>query len=94
VPVGRRGSHIRVRLSGESRHPLQLLCAANTFADNACPGAMSVQLDRQSIRPIAFASGVRRCLGSHLARMELDCVLEEFHNRIAAYRIRAGESAR
>jgi cytochrome P450 len=73
---------------------LQLLWAAGNLDESVCPGAMSVQLDRKGIRHVAFASGVHRCLGSHLARMELKCALEEFHRRIAEYHIKPGESVR
>lgn len=37
-----------------------------------------------------FGRGPHRCLGSHLARMELRIVLEEWHNRIPEYRIADG----
>jgi len=40
---------------------------------------------------IAFASGVHRCLGSHLARLEMRLALEEF---LAASRLRAGSGRR
>jgi cytochrome P450 len=73
---------------------LQLLWAAGNIDESFCPGAMSVQLDRTNNRHVAFASGAHRCLGSHLARMELKCALEEFHNRIAEYHVTPGESVR
>lgn len=73
---------------------LQLLWAAGNIDESFCPGAMSVQLDRQSNRHVAFASGAHRCLGSHLARLELKCALEEFHHRIAEYHLVPGESVR
>jgi cytochrome P450 len=71
---------------------LQLLWAAANLDESGCPEAMSVQLDRKANRHVAFASGVHRCLGSHLARMELKCALEEFHARISDYRVTPGES--
>lgn len=73
---------------------LQLLWAAGNIDESACPGAMSVQLDRTGNRHMAFATGIHRCLGSHLARMELKCALEVFHKRIAEYHIKPGESVR
>lgn len=71
---------------------LQLLWAAGNIDASAYSDAMSVQLDRKTNRHVAFASGVHRCLGSHLARMELRCALEEFHSRIGEYRVKPGES--
>jgi cytochrome P450 len=73
---------------------LQLLWAAGNIDESFCPGAMSVQLDRKNNRHVAFASGAHRCLGSHLARMELKCALEEFHKRIAEYHVTPTESVR
>jgi cytochrome P450 len=39
---------------------------------------------------IAFASGFHRCLGSHLARMEMHVALEAWHRRIPDYEIAPG----
>ncbi|WP_083473647.1 MULTISPECIES: cytochrome P450 [unclassified Frankia] len=52
--------------------------------------AGEVRFDRTTNRHIAFGGGVHRCLGSHLARMELRVVLREWHARIPHYRIRPG----
>jgi cytochrome P450 len=41
-------------------------------------------------RHFAFGGGAHRCLGSHLARMELKLVLEEWHRRIPSYELAAG----
>ena len=38
----------------------------------------------------AFGAGQHRCLGSHLARLELKIVLEEWHRRIPEYALVAG----
>ncbi|MGO9876105.1 MAG: cytochrome P450 [Acidimicrobiia bacterium] len=46
-----------------------------------------VMLDRGANRHLAFGGGAHRCLGSHLARMELRVALEEFHKRIPEYNI-------
>ena len=44
-------------------------------------------------RHLAFGGGAHRCLGSHLARMELRVALEEWHRRIPDYQIKPGETA-
>jgi cytochrome P450 len=49
--------------------------------------ANQVQLDREEPRHWTFGAGPHRCLGSHLARVELEVVLEEWHRRIPEYRI-------
>jgi cytochrome P450 len=49
-----------------------------------------VMLDREANRHLAFGGGPHRCLGSHLARMELRIALQEFHKRIPEYEIAEG----
>lgn len=50
----------------------------------------SVNLDRSPNRHIAFGASEHRCLGSHLARAELQIAMEEWHRRIPVYRIAEG----
>jgi len=40
---------------------------------------------------IVFASGTHRCLGSHLARLELRIAVEELLSRIPDYAVKASE---
>ncbi len=47
----------------------------------------TVDIERHPNPRIAFASGWHRCLGSHLARMELRVGLEQFHRRLPEYEI-------
>lgn len=66
-----------------------LLGAANVdeseFAD-----AGEVRWDRETNRHLAFGGGIHRCLGSHLARLELRVALREWHRRIPDYRVKPG----
>lgn len=50
---------------------------------------LTVDFDRGPIRHYSFGAGVHRCLGSHLARLELRVFLEEWHARIPAYELAA-----
>ena len=46
-----------------------------------------VLLDRERNNHLSFGGGPHRCLGSHLARMEMVVGLEEWHRRIPEYRL-------
>jgi cytochrome P450 len=66
-----------------------MLGAANT--DEAeYPDGDVVDFHRETNKHIAFGGGVHRCLGSHLARLELRVALREFHRRIPSYSIKDG----
>lgn len=52
--------------------------------------ATDVSFDRPTNRHLAFGGGPHRCLGSHLARMELRVALDEFHRRIPDYELAPG----
>jgi cytochrome P450 len=49
-----------------------------------------VDFHRDVNKHLAFGGGVHRCLGSHLARLELRIALEEWHARIPEYRLPEG----
>jgi cytochrome P450 len=51
---------------------------------------LQVDFERVPNPHIGFASGFHRCLGSHLARMEMHVALEAWHERIPDYEIVAG----
>src|SRR5580658_2998234 len=54
------------------------------------PDGDVVRFDREVNRHLAFGGGIHRCLGSHLARMELRVALREWHRRIPEYSIVGG----
>ena len=54
------------------------------------PDALTFDLERAANRHLAFAAGPHRCLGSHLARLELRIAVEEWHRRIPDYTLAAG----
>jgi cytochrome P450 len=59
------------------------------------PEPEKVILDRPGANQhLAFGGGPHRCLGMHLARLELKVVLEEWHKRIPHYRISSGVELR
>jgi cytochrome P450 len=47
-------------------------------------------IDRSFTKHLGFGAGAHRCLGSHLARLELATVLEEWLARIPEFRLAAG----
>ena len=65
---------------------LVYLCWASANLDNsAFQDALTADLDREENRHIAFAAGIHRCLGSHLARNELRVAVDQLHHRIPDY---------
>jgi cytochrome P450 len=52
------------------------------------PDPLTVDFKRNPNKHIGFASGWHRCLGSHLARMEMVTAMEVWHERIPHYRIK------
>jgi len=73
-----RGDHVGVMIG-----------SANTD-ERATPDADTVDLTRQPNKHLAFGGGVHRCLGSHLARLELRTTLREWHRRIPHYELAPG----
>ena len=72
---------------GERVLPVSVL-AARDPAEFPDPDEM--RFDRPANRHIAFGTGPHRCLGSHLARMEMKVALEEWHRRIPDYELQPG----
>jgi cytochrome P450 len=63
--------------------------AAN-IDEEALPDSFTVDLQRNPNKHLAFGGGIHRCLGSHLARMELRIALREWHQRIPEYSLASG----
>ena len=74
----------------EGEGVMALLGAANVDAAEF-PRADELVWDRDVNRHLAFGGGIHRCLGSHLARLELRVALREWHRRIPDYAIKPGE---
>ena len=73
---------------------VNLLLGAADVDSGEFVDALRVDFERQQNRHVAFGGGPHRCLGSHLARMELRAALEEWHRRIPEYSIKPGETPR
>ena len=71
-----------------------LLLGASNVDDAEFGDAEDVDFARERNRHLAFGAGAHRCLGSHLARMELRVALEAWHRRIPDYAIKPGETPR
>ncbi|HKN90139.1 MAG TPA: cytochrome P450 [Acidimicrobiia bacterium] len=63
-----------------------LLAPANRD-EREFPDAATFVPDRPSNRHLTFASGIHRCLGAHIARVELRVMLDEFLRRIPDFEI-------
>jgi cytochrome P450 len=66
---------------------VQALWAASNLDADDFDDPFSVRMDRPANRHIAFASGTHRCLGSHLARLELRCGLQELNRRLPDFHV-------
>jgi cytochrome P450 len=71
----RRGDSVVLSLPLASRDP------------DAYAGGAEVDFDRDDVRHYAFGLGPHRCIGSHLARLELRIAFEEWHAAIPDYRL-------
>jgi cytochrome P450 len=71
---------------------VSLLIGAADVDEREFAQADRVDFDRERNRHLAFGAGPHRCLGSHLARMELRVALEEWHRRIPDYAIKPGHT--
>lgn len=95
VPSGFRFAEAEIDLGDGLVIPkgaaIQAVWGSANVDPNAFENPMSVNLDRGRISHIAFASGTHRCLGSHLARMELRIAVEELFKAIPDFSIDSDE---
>ncbi len=95
VPGVPRVAMVDVEIDGfeikEGESVMCLLGSAN-IDPGEFPDPDSVDLERPGNRHLAFGGGVHRCLGSHLARLEMRVALEELHRRVPDYAIKDGET--
>jgi cytochrome P450 len=94
VPSGMRYAEDEIDLGdglivhkGEAMHPIW---AAGNVDPNAYPDPLTVDFARRP-NHIVFASGTHRCLGSHLARLEMRLAVEEVLRRIPNFSVAPDE---
>jgi cytochrome P450 len=77
-----------VQLKAGDRIALNYAAASRDPA--ACENPAVFDIRRTDIVQTAFGVGVHRCLGSHLARLELRVTIEEFLARIPEFELEPG----
>ncbi|MGX7681447.1 cytochrome P450 [Jatrophihabitans sp. DSM 45814] len=73
---------------------VKIVQATWNFDPNRVEEPLTVDLTRRANQHSSFGIGVHRCLGSHLARLELRVALTEWHRRIPEYRLPDGYEVR
>lgn len=89
VSMGRR-ARVDTEVAGvqiKQDDQLVVILAAANRDGGEFPNPNDMQLDRAPNRHLAFGSGPHRCLGSHLARIEVAAAMKAIHRRIPDYRI-------
>jgi cytochrome P450 len=82
--VGRDAEFGGVRLKRGERALLML--PAGNLDPNSFPNPMTFDIDRENKAHTTFGSGPHRCVGSHLARLEMRVFYEEWFARMPAVR--------
>jgi cytochrome P450 len=93
VQVIPRVARQRVEIGGVSIEPgdhVTLVLGATNVDAEQFDHPDDLDFARDANRHLAFGAGPHRCLGSHLARMELRVALERWHARIPDYALAAG----
>ena len=69
---------------------ITLIHALGSLDPEQNPDPDKVSLDRSNARHFAFARGIHFCVGSHLARRELQIAIEEWLRRVPPFRLAEG----
>ena len=94
--LGVERARVAVRDCEFNGHSLQagdqvvIILGAANHDPSLFPDPDTVDFSRNANKHLAFSAGIHRCLGLHLARLELAIVLEEWHKRIPSYRLAEG----
>lgn len=96
VPTGPRYAAEDIDLGGglviKAGEPINAVWAAANVDPTFFDDPLGVKLDRGRKDHMVFASGTHRCLGSHLARLELRLAVEELLDRIPNYSVGPDDS--
>jgi cytochrome P450 len=94
VPAGTRYATEDIDLGGEvirAGEAIHAIWSAANLDPSQIENPLEANFDRPRQTHMVFASGTHRCLGSHLARLELRLAVEEFHRRFPEYHITEGD---
>jgi cytochrome P450 len=94
VPFGGRFAAADFAVNGKDVKQgdmIAVLWGAANVDPEIFPDPLTVDFRRPVNRHVAFAAGFHRCLGSHLARMELRVALGAWHERVPDYEIAPGK---
>jgi cytochrome P450 len=94
VPFGARFATADFEVNGKEvkeGEMVAVLWGAANYDPDIFPDPLKVDFERPVNRHVAFAAGFHRCLGSHLARMELRAALAAWHERVPEYAIAPGK---
>lgn len=70
--------------------PVHVMLGSANTDDKTWDDVEAIDFQRPKNKHLAFGGGAHRCLGSHLARMELRVTLEEWHAAVPEYSIADG----
>ena len=95
APVVAVGRSVReaVDVAGVSLHPgdrIALNYAAASRDPEVCSNPARFDVQRSEVVHTAFGVGPHRCIGEHLARLEIRVAIEEFLKRIPEFELEPG----